>query len=361
MTMRTPLTAAATAALIAALAGPLAASPAQAGSAPSSNTAGTAAVNATASIKTNESNGSFDLQSHRGGRGEWTEESLAAFANSLKLGVTTLELDTHLTSDGKVIVWHDDTIQADKCLDTAPATPGDAAFPYVGDRVAELSLAQIKTLDCGFAPLLGYPGQDVIEGNRIAELKDVFQLVRDTDAEKVRFNIETKVEDGKSGGEGMVALTKAVVAEIQASGMADRTSVQSFDWSSLNLTKEIAPDLPLVALSSGNAWLAVGQPGASPNLGGIDIDTYGGSLAKAAAAQGYDVISPAFRSVTPGMIAEAHELGLPVIPWTVNTTADMQRLMDLGVDGIITDYPTRLRSVMEERGLKLPKAYAPQA
>ena len=356
--MRTVLTAAAAAALIASLASPaVAASHPEAGSAPSSNAAGTAAAEATAGIKTNESNGSFDLQSHRGGRGEWTEESLAAFANSLKLGVTTLELDTHLTADGKVIVWHDDTIQADKCQDTAPAAPGDAAFPYVGDRVAELSLAQIKTLDCGFTQLKGYPEQDVIEGNRIAELKDVFQLVRDAGAKKVRFNIETKVEDGKSGGEGMVALTTAVVAEIQASGMADRTTVQSFDWSSLNLTKEIAPELPLVALSSGDAWLEVGQPGASANLGGIDIDTYGGSLAKAAAAQGYDAVSPAFRSVTPGMITEAHELGLPVVPWTVNTTADMTRLMDLGVDGIITDYPTRLRTVMEDRGLKLPKAY----
>jgi glycerophosphoryl diester phosphodiesterase len=332
--MRTPLTAAATAALIAALAGPaVAASHTEAGAAPSSNAAGTAAAKATA----NEANGSFDLQAHRGGRGEWTEESLAAFANSLKLGVTTLELDTHLTTDGKIIVWHDDTIQADKCVDTVPATPGDTAFPYVGDRVADLSLAQIKTLDCGFVQLKGYPEQDVIEGNRIAELKDVFQLVRDADAEKVRFNIETKVEDGKSGGEGMVALTRAVVAEIQASGMAERTTVQSFDWSSLNLTKEIAPELPLVALSSGDAWLEAGLPGASPNLGGIDIDTYGGSLAKAAAAQGYDAISPAFRSVTPAMITDAHELGLPVIPWTVNTSADMNRLMDLGVDGIISD------------------------
>lgn len=355
--MRTPLTAAAAAALIAALAGPaVAASTPDAGSAPSSDTARTAA----AGIKTNESNGSFDLQSHRGGRGEWTEESLAAFANSLQLGVTTLELDTHLTADGKVIVWHDDTIQADKCQDTAPATPGDAAFPYVGDRVAELSLEQIKTLDCGFVQLKGFPEQDVIAGNRIAELKDVLQLVRDADAKKVRFNIETKVEDGKSGGEGMVALTKAVVAETQASGMAQRTTVQSFDWSSLNLTKELAPELPLVALSSGDAWLEVGQPGASPNLGGIDIDTYGGSLAQAAAAQGYDAVSPAFRSVTPGMITEAHALGLPVVPWTVNTVADMTRLMDLGVDGIITDYPTRLRTVMEDRGLKLPKEYAPK-
>jgi glycerophosphoryl diester phosphodiesterase len=356
--MRPVLTAAAAAALITAMASPAVAAPENGAGTPPSNASGTVPAATTTAIKVNERNGSFDLQSHRGGRGEWTEESLAAFANSLTLGVTTLELDTHLTADGKVIVWHDDTIQADKCLDTTPATQGDAAFPYVGDRVAELSLAQIKTLDCGFAQLKGYPEQDVIEGNRIAELKDVFQLVRDAGAEKVRFNIETKVESSQIGGEGMVALTQAVVAEIQASGMADRVTVQSFDWSSLNLTKEIAPDLPLVALSSGDAWLAVGQPGASPNLGGIDIDTYGGSLAKAAAAQGYDIISPAFRSVTPGMIAEAHELGLPVIPWTVNTTADMHRLMDLGVDGIITDYPTRLRTVMEERGLKLPKAYA---
>ncbi|XAS68187.1 glycerophosphodiester phosphodiesterase family protein [Micrococcaceae bacterium Sec5.7] len=351
--MRTVLTAAAAAALIASLASPAVAAPnAAAGPAPSSDAAGTAG----SEIKTNERNGSFDLQSHRGGRGEWTEESLAAFANSLKLGVSTLELDTHLTHDGKVIVWHDDTIQANKCIDTAPATAGDPEFPYVGRRVAELSLAQVKTLNCGFTQLPGFPEQDVVDGNRIAELKDVYQVARDHHAKKVRFNVETKVEDGKSGGEGMVALTRAVVAEIQASGMAGRTTVESFDWSSLNLTKKIAPGLPLVALSSGDAWLQVGQPGASPDLGGIDIDDYDGSLAKAAAAQGYDVVSPDFSSVTPAMITEAHGLGLPVIPWTVNARADMERMMDLGVDGIITDYPTRLRTLMEGHGLKLPKA-----
>ncbi|MCQ6269060.1 glycerophosphodiester phosphodiesterase [Pseudarthrobacter sp. R1] len=351
--MRHVLTAAAAAALIAAMASPAVAAPEDEAGTPSSNAAGAA----TSALKVNERNGSFDLQSHRGGRGEWTEESLAAFANSLALGVTTLELDTHLTEDGKVIVWHDDTIQATKCADTAPATAGDPEFPYVGDRVAELSLVQIKTLNCGFVQLPGYPEQDVIEGNRIAELKDVYQLVRDASAGKVRFNVETKVESSEVGGAGMESLTRAVVAEIQASGMADRTTLQSFDWSSLNLTKEIAPELPLVALSSGDAWMGVGQPGASRNLGGIDIDDYDGSLPKAAAAQGYDVVSPTFRSVTPEMITEAHDLGLPVIPWTVNTTADMVRLMDLGVDGIITDYPTRLRTLMEERGLKLPKAY----
>ncbi|TFC09677.1 glycerophosphodiester phosphodiesterase [Cryobacterium algoritolerans] len=301
---------------------------------------------------------SFDLQSHRGGRGEWTEESTAAFAHSLELGVSTLELDTHLTRDNQVVVWHDDVMTASKCADTAPAFAGDPAFPYANDRVRNLTLAQIRTMDCGFQQLPGFPNQTAIAGNRIALLQDVFALVNEYDAEKVRLNVETKVEvAGPDGADEMAALTRAVVGEIEGSGLARRTTVQSFDWASLNLTKEIAPDLVLVALSSGDDWLGVGAPGMSPNLGGIDIDSFHGSLAQAAAAQGYDVISPNFASTTPTMIAEAHSLGLPVIPWTVNETVDVTTLMDEGVDGIITDYPTRVRQIMADRGLALPRPY----
>ena len=299
----------------------------------------------------------FDLQSHRGGRGENTEESLAAFAHSLELGVTTLELDTHLTEDGKVIVWHDDVIQPEKCADTDAASYGDPEYPYVGDRVAELSLAQVKTLDCGYQQLPGYPEQEVAEGNRIAELRDVYELADRYGAGSVRFNVETKVEDGLAGGPESVALTEAVVNEVRASGAGSRTTIQSFDWSTLNLVREIAPELTLVALAETAVELGVGQPGAAPQLGGIDIDDFGGSVPRAAAAQGYDVVSPVFSTVTAEMVAEAGELGLAVIPWTVNEPADMNRLIDLGVDGLITDYPTRLRTVMAERGLDLPPAY----
>ena len=299
----------------------------------------------------------FDLQSHRGGRGENTEESLTAFAHSLELGVTTLELDTHLTEDGRVIVWHDDTIQPEKCADTAAASPGDPEFPYVGDRVAELSLAQVQTLDCGYAQLPGFPEQEVAEGNRIVELGEVYALADRYGAETVWFNVETKVEEGLAGGPGSVALTRAVVDEVRQSGRANRTTIQSFDWSTLNLVADISPDLALVALAGTPAELGVGQPGAAPELGGIDIDDFAGSVPRAAAAQGYDVVSPIATSVTPGMVAEAHQLGLPVIPWTVNEPADMNALMDLGVDGLITDYPARLRAVMADRGLELPEAY----
>lgn len=298
----------------------------------------------------------FDLQSHRGGRGEHTEESLSAFAASLSRGVSTLELDTHLTRDDAVVVWHDDVLSTNKCRDTDAAFPGDPAFPYAGSRVRELTLDQIQTLDCGYQQLPGYPAQQNVPGNTIAELADVFALVDAHRADTVQLNIETKIETPSDHAE-MAALTRAVVAEVEASGRADRVTVQSFDWASLNLVRQIAPELRLVALAQDDDWLEVGQPGASAHLGGIDIDDYDGSVARAAAAAGYDALSPIFETVTPELVADAHAAGLPVIPWTVSEAALMHTLIDLGVDGIITDYPTRLRAVLAERGLSLPTAY----
>ena len=298
----------------------------------------------------------FDLQSHRGGRGEHTEESLVAFAASLELGVSTLELDTHLTRDDAVVVWHDDVLTESKCRDTDAVFPNDPAFPYAGSRVRELTLAQIQTLDCGYQQLPGYPEQQHVPRSTIAELADVFALVDAHRADTVQLNIETKIETPGDQVQ-MAALTRAVIAEIEASGRADRVTVQSFDWASLNLVRRISPQLRLVALAQDDDWLEVGQPGASVHLGGIDIDDYDGSVARAAAAAGYDVLSPVFETVTPELLADAHAAGLPVIPWTVSETALMHTLIEMGVDGIITDYPTRLRAVLAERGLSLPTAY----
>ncbi len=138
---------------------------------------------------------SFDLQAHRGGRGETTEESLRAFAKSLELGVSTLELDIVLTKDGQPLVWHDPTIQPDKCADTGPAFTADPQYPYVGRLVRDLTLAQIRTADCGKL-LNDFPHAEVVLGNKIATLPEVFALA-DSYAADVRYNIETKVEADK--------------------------------------------------------------------------------------------------------------------------------------------------------------------
>jgi glycerophosphoryl diester phosphodiesterase len=310
----------------------------------------------------------FDLQAHRGGLGLVTESTLEAFANALELGVTTLELDVQITEDLHAIVTHDRQVATAKCRDTDPAFAGDPEYPYVGDYIRNLTLAQVRTLACD-KPLPQFPEQRVVAGARMPLLTDVFALVDCYDADKVRLNIETKVEAGApeqtAPREQFVQIVARQVCEAR---LLDRVTIQSFDWGALMRMREVEPRLPLVALTNGD-FLQVGRPGASPWLGGIDVDDFGGSLVAAAASFGADAISPVHGNpqggkvgdpdyrpyTTPALVADAHDSGLAVIPWTIDDPATMASLMDAGVDGIITDYPDRLRELMAERGLRLPK------
>ena len=163
----------------------------------------------------------FDLQSHRGGRGETTEESLRAFAKSLELGVSTLEFDIVITKDAQPLVWHDPTIDPTKCADTGPAFPGDPQYPYVGKLVHDLTLAQIRTLDCG-KRLDNFPGAEVVPDNKIATLPEVFALADSYRAE-VRYNIETKVEAGKPETSASPAeFVDVILPVIRSAGKIDR-------------------------------------------------------------------------------------------------------------------------------------------
>ncbi|MEV4110669.1 glycerophosphodiester phosphodiesterase family protein [Nonomuraea sp. NPDC049695] len=315
----------------------------------------------------------FDLQAHRGGLGLTTEESLEGFTKALRLGVSTLELDTHVTKDEKVVVNHDRQISAQKCRDTAPVTPGDPMYPYVGKFIKDLTLAQIRTMDCGYQQLPGFPEQEVIHGFRMVELKDVLHLVESFHAKQVELNIETKVEAGApQQTQPRELFVRRVYEEIHASGIEDQVTIQSFDWGALTEMHRLAPSWPLVALTNYD-FLQVGKPGASPWLGGIDADDFGGDFVKAAAGiPGVTALSPVYgfpqngKISDPGfrfyvdstMVSEAHARGLKVIPWTCDDPATIEALMDMGIDGIITDYPNRVRQIMADRGMRLPKAYA---
>lgn len=267
----------------------------------------------------------FDLQAHRGGRGETTEESLAAFAKSLKLGVSTLELDIVLTRDAQPLVWHDPVIEPEKCTDTGPAFAGDPDFPYVGRRVAELTLAQVRTLDCGHL-LPEFPDAEVVSGNVIATLPEVFALAGHT---RVRYNIETKVDS-----DNQQQIVDVILAAVRTAGKLDAVEIQSFDWLTLALVRAAEPAIPLVAL-----W----EEGPDPIAGAV--------------AAGADIVSPDYSVVDRAFVDRAHALGLKVIPWTVNDADAMRRQIAAGVDGLITDYPSRLRAVLAELGMPLPPAY----
>jgi glycerophosphoryl diester phosphodiesterase len=292
----------------------------------------------------------FDLQAHAGGRGEATGESLRAFAKSLELGVSTLELDINITKDHQPLVWHDPIIESQQCADTGPAFAGDPSYPYVGKLVHDLTLAQIRTLDCG-KPAGQFPRAEVVRGNKIAVLPEVFSLT-DSYRADVRYNIETKVAaDHPSTSAQPQEFVDVVLAAVRAAGKVDRLEIQSFDWRTLPLVRQAEPSIPLVALWNEHTWV----PG-SPWLATVNPDVVGDPVIGAMMV-GTSILSPEYSLVDRALVDRAHSLGLSVIPWTVDDASDMRAQIALGVDGIITNYPAVLRTVMAELGMPLPPAY----
>jgi glycerophosphoryl diester phosphodiesterase len=313
----------------------------------------------------------FDIQAHRGGIGLTVEGTLDAFSRALELGVTTLELDIQITADGRDVVTHDRRINPAKCADTEPATPGDPDFPYAGKYIKDLTFAQVRTLDCGSQRQPNHPEQELSPGAKMPTLAEVFALAREHRAWGIRFNIETKVEAAAPEETApREQFVRRAVQEIRKSGFAHRTTIQSFDWGALMLVRRVAPWLKTVALTQPE-FLQVGQPGKSPWLGGLDIDDFGGNLVRAAKSIHVSALSPVHGNpqggavgdpdyipfTTKALVEEAHRAGLKVIPWTINDKATMHKLIDDGVDGIISDYPDRLREVAAERGFRLPPSY----
>jgi glycerophosphoryl diester phosphodiesterase len=316
--------------------------------------------------------GRFDLQAHRGGLGLVVESTLASFANGLETGVSTLEMDVQITEDGQAVVTHDRKVSAAKCRDTGPVQPGDPEYPYVGKYVVHLSLAQVRTLDCGSQTLAEFPGQRPSPGARMPLLTEVFALVHRYRAYGVRLNIETKVEAGAPQETApREQFVQVVAAQVRRSGLRRQVTIESFDWGALMRMRQVEPRLPIIALTNGQQFLQAGEPGRSPWLGGLDIDDFGGDLVAAADSFGADAISPVhgmpqngkvtepgYRPyVTQAMVADAHAAGMRVIPWTVDDEPTMRKLIDDGVDGLITDYPDRLRGVMAQYGMHLPRRY----
>jgi glycerophosphoryl diester phosphodiesterase len=292
----------------------------------------------------------FDVQAHAGGRGETTGESLRAFAKAIETGVSTLEFDINITKDRRPLVWHDPTIEAQQCSDTGPVYPGDPSYPYVGKLVHELTLAQIRTLDCG-KPSSEFPRAEVVWGNKIATLPEVFALT-DSYRSDVRYNIETKVAADRPGvSADPQEFVDVIVAAVRAAGKVDRVEIQSFDWRTLPIAHQAEPSIRLVALWNEQTW----TPG-SPWLAGIEATVVSDPIVGAMMV-GANILSPSYGLVDTAFVDHAHALGLKVIPWTVNDAAAMREQIADGVDGLITDYPTLLRAVLGELGMPPPPSY----
>jgi glycerophosphoryl diester phosphodiesterase len=298
---------------------------------------------------------SFDIEAHRGGRALRPENTLQSFANALSMGVDTLELDMGVTKDGVIVVSHERGLNPD--LARAP----DGHYVPHGIPYVKLTLAEVKQYDVGqIRPGSDYaarfPDQLAVPGTRIPTLAEVFELVRRSGDRHVRLNIETKIDpnhpDESPDPEHFVAL---VLDLLRRENFVDRVMIESFDWRTLLLVQKQAPTIPTVYLTQvqePEANMYLDRP--SPWTAGFDPSKYGGSVPRAVKAAGGWIWSPLFEDVDRQSIAEAHKLGLKVVVWTVNKPEDMARLIDLGVDGIISDRPDVLRVVAAKKGIRLP-------
>ena len=301
----------------------------------------------------------FDLEGHRGARGLAPENTLPAFATALSLGVSTLELDTAITKDGVVVVSHDARLNPDIARGT------DGRWLRAPTRaIRELTLDDLEHYDVGrIKPGSDYsyhlPDQKRMDGVYMPTLAQVFALARRAGNSEVRFNVEIKTSP-KHPADTLAPedFAKALLALIEREGMSSRVIIQSFDWRALKAVQTLAPSIPTSYLSSQQHSLdniAAGEPGGSAWTAGIQFRDQG-SIPKMVKAAGGAIWSPDFRELSAELVTQAHELGLQVVPWTVNKVVDMDRLIDWGVDGLITDRPDVLREVLAEKKLPLPKA-----
>ncbi len=299
----------------------------------------------------------FDLQGHRGARGLAPENTLPGFTKALSIGVTTLELDTVITKDGVLVISHDPSLNPD-ITRTERGKWIEAPYPPIGSLVyADLVRYDVGELRPGSNYAQRFPFQKSRAKTRIPRLVDLFNLVSELDAKTVRFNIETKISpDAPALTPGPEDFARALIAEVRQAGVATRTTIQSFDWRTLAVVQRDAPEIStayLTAQQPGMDTILATQKGGSPWTGAFQFATEG-SVPRMVRAAGGAIWSPHFGDVTRVNLQEAHALGLRVIPWTVNTRPDMERLIAWGTDGMISDYPDVLRSVARDKGLAVP-------
>lgn len=266
----------------------------------------------------------LDVEGHRGARGHLPENTLPSFSLAIEMGVDTLEFDVAITSDGTVVVHHDRRLNPDVARGPdgrwlASPTPTLHSLSY-----RELSRYDVGRIRPGSEYATRFPHQQPVDGTRVPRLADLFAMAGKT---KVRFNIEMKVDPGHPDETlPPEPFARAVIAEVLKAGMASRSQLQSFDWRAVKAVEREAPELATAYLTEARD-----------------------SLLEKVRAAGAKTWSPEYRAVTRKTIEDAHGTGIRVVVWTVNEPRDIARLIDWGVDGIISDYPDRVLQELRHR------------
>jgi glycerophosphoryl diester phosphodiesterase len=266
----------------------------------------------------------FSTEGHRGGRGLMPENTILAMRHAIDLGVTTLEMDTHITKDGQVVVTHDDYL--------SPAfmrTPEGQDIPKSDAKkypVYQMDYSLLKQFDLGSKDYPLFPEQQKVKTYipLLSELiADVQSYSKAKGKTQLFYNIETKCSPKGDMITNPVpeVFVKSLMDVIEQQGIMPYVVIQSFDKRTLQILHKKYPKVR-------TSFLVDNKKTVEENLSDLGFNPF--------------ILSPAFKMVNQDLVKQCHERHIKVIPWTVNTKADIDNLKQLNVDGIISDYPNLL-------------------
>jgi glycerophosphoryl diester phosphodiesterase len=265
----------------------------------------------------------FDVEAHRGGRGLMPENTIPAMLNGVHIGAHTLELDTHITADGKVVVSHDGMMTA--AIMQKPDGTNLTKAEEKQHILYKMTYDSIRMYIEGVKNYPAFPQQQKVKTYKplLADLIDsVEAYVKANHLKPVYYNIETKskVTDDNIENPIPTVFVKLLMDVITQKHITDRVIIQSFDIRTLQVLHEQMPMVKTALLiSTGDYGTNIKLLGFTPTI-----------------------LSPEQKIVTADMVTTAHKNNVQVIPWTVNDEAAMKALADLKVDGLISDYPDKL-------------------
>jgi len=269
----------------------------------------------------------LDLQGHRGARGLLPENSLPAMRRAIELGVTTLEMDIVITADSVVVLSHEPFMSHEICLDPSgePITKDNE----LEHNIFKMTYEEVQQYDCGSRVHERFPLQQkvAVTKPKLAEVIDMAERMADSlNIPPMLYNIEIKRRPERDGEFHPDADTYAqlLLEVVSEKAIANRTTIQSFDVDALEASKYHFPHV-------STAYLIESNPDFRANLELLSFSP--------------EIYSPYFELVTPELIAFAHDHDMQVIPWTVNEVEDMEKLIKMGVDGLISDYPDRMQEL----------------
>lgn len=301
---------------------------------------------------------------HRGGAGLWPENTMGAFERAFALGADGVEMDVQLTKDGKIAIFHDHELKPEIVRDASGAW-----LAAKGPRISTLSYDDLRVFDVGrVKPGTAYaarsPKQQALDGERIPLLDDLVRAAKRAGGKKLWIELKTPLMGGV-GQERPALLADAVLDLLVAEDALELATIVAFDWGGPMHAKRREPradvrflTLPQHLFAEGPVSQGEGDPPArqieslremqrkgAPWEGGVHAKDHGGVLGaiKAGGAGGWYAF---YTDITADTAAAARALGLSYAAWTVNETADMRRLVDLGCDAVCTDRPDRLKALL---------------